>query len=105
MNEILKQTYNPDSELYGSGNIDFGHEDADKILKERELEKLAREADLFNDFERMQKNKKEIYIPRFSYELKEFIKKYCKTKHKVLPNNFYHMKKKQLYAIYFNLMA
>jgi len=48
---------------------------------------------------------RDFYVPRKAYELKDWIKNYCERNDKNLPNGFSKMKKKQLYAIYFNIMG
>lgn len=43
------------------------------------------------------------YIPRSKWELIKWIEEYCEATGKQLPKRFSKMKKKQLYAIYFNI--
>jgi predicted nucleic acid binding AN1-type Zn finger protein len=99
----MMKNYNSDIELQGSGNSDRGHKEADKIFRKRELEKLVKNAELNNKERKKRTPGGNLYIPIFTYELKDFIKDYCEKNNKELPKNFPHMKKNQLYAIYFNL--
>lgn len=46
---ILKE-YNPDIELIGSGNTDYGHNLAEQVLKQKENEELEQRAEFENYF-------------------------------------------------------
>ena len=45
---------------------------------------------------------RDFYLPKFKYELVDWLNKYCYAHNKPL-KNFHKMGKKQLYAIYFNI--
>ena len=75
---ILK--YNPDIELIGSGNTDYGHYLAEQIMKHKEIGELEKLADLENEIEFIRDIKKsKINIENKSADrsIKEtFMKKY-----------------------------
>jgi len=44
--EIACENYNPDIELAGSGNTDYGHYLAEQVLKHKKIEELEKRAEL-----------------------------------------------------------
>ena len=48
---------------------------------------------------------RDFYVPKYAYELKDWISDYCGKNNRPFPKNFSKMRKKQLYAIYFSIMA
>jgi len=46
---------------------------------------------------------RDFYIPKHAYELREWVRDYCRITKKELPKGLSKMRKKQLYAIYFGI--
>ena len=46
----------------------------------------------------------DFWVPKYEYQLRNWIKDYCEGQDKALPKGFSKMRKKQLYAIYFSIM-
>lgn len=45
-----------------------------------------------------------VYVPKYAYELRDLITRMCHDKDVEMPKGLSHMKKEQLYAIYFSMM-
>ena len=80
-------------------------------LGQVETEFNSIQGDLEKSIKKLQVDRKkripgrDFYVPRYAYELKDWIKEYCERNNKDLPKKFSSMKKNQLYAIYFRLMG
>ena len=76
----ILERYNPDIELIGSGNTDYGHYLAEQVINQKENKKLEKRAELDNYFafvnavDKSRINIKNIFANR--YEKENLIKKY-----------------------------
>ena len=102
------QDVNESDLIYGCEDVTL--EIAENIYRQRRAEQIIKKKGLEKTVLKKHRKKKRIpgrdfHIPKYAYELKDWITNYCEKSDKPFPKNFSKMRKKQLYAVYFSIMA